>query len=133
MPPTIEDIITDVLKREGNATNDPDDHGKRTQYGISERANPEAWADGHVTEAEAREIYERKYVRGPRFDSIKDPQLQAQLIDFGVVSGPSIAIMKLQEAVHVTVDGVIGPETLGAIARLHPDEVNLELVKEHLN
>jgi len=125
---TIEDIITEVIKREGSATNDPTDAGGRTEYGISEAANPEAWADGKVTEAEAREIYERKYVIGPGFDKITDPHLQAHLIDYGVNSGPMIAIMKLQEILHVDVDGVLGPQTLGTLAQTSLDVVNNALV-----
>lgn len=112
-----ESIITDILKREGGAqiTNDPLDPGGRTQYGISERSNPEAWKDGKVTEAEARAIYERKYILGPGFDKIKDERLKAQLVDFGVNSGPFIAIKKLQEILGVGADGVLGPVTLSKV------------------
>ena len=114
--PSIESIITDILKREGAATNDPLDKGGRTTFGISEKANPEAWADGKVTEEEARAIYYRKYVTGPGFDKVQDSHLQAQLIDFGVNSGPQLAIMRLQEIVGVTVDGILGVNTLAKVA-----------------
>ena len=52
------DIITDIMLREGwdMMTNDPLDKGGRTQFGISEKSNPLAWTDNHVTEAEARAI-----------------------------------------------------------------------------
>ena len=125
--PSIDQIITDIEYREGGskATTGPDG---RTQYGISEKSNPEAWLDGKVTESEARFIYENKYVKNPGFDKIADRHLQAQLIDFGVNSGPSVAIMKLQEILHVTVDGVLGPETLGALKGITADEVNTLLV-----
>lgn len=125
-----DDIIGDILVREGGskATNDPKDGGGRTQWGISETSNPEAWKDGKVTEQEAREIYERKYVRGPGFDKIKDKGLRAQLIDFGVTSGPFIAIQKLQHIVGVEEDGVLGPETLKAIDAMHPSDVSDSLV-----
>src|SRR3990167_7239755 len=78
--------ITDVVRREGGetATNDPNDAGGRTQYGIAERSNPDAWKDGVVTEAEAREIYLKKYVILPKFNLVQDPTLMSQLIDFGV-------------------------------------------------
>jgi lysozyme family protein len=126
--PTIQDIITEIIRVEGAPTNDPNDSGGRTQFGISESANPEAWVDGKVTEEEAREIYERKYVRGPGFDKVSDLTLKSQLIDFGVTSGPQLAIMKLQEILHVKVDGVLGPLTLAAINTLHPEAVNGLLV-----
>lgn len=123
--PNVDDIITDVLELEGSKeTNDPRDTGGRTKYGISEKHNPEAWADNKVTEEEAREIYERKYVKGPGFDKIKDFQLRAQLVDFGVNSGPAVAIMRLQEILRVPADGILGPQTLTALDTIHPEEVN---------
>ncbi len=108
----------DVLKREGGATatNDPLDPGGRTQYGISERSNPVVWADGKVTEEEARAIYQAKYITGPGFDNIADMKLRSLLVDYGVLSGPFIAIQALQRVVGVTPDGVIGPATLAALA-----------------
>ena len=125
----IDSIIDDVLKREGPPTNDPTDTGGRTAFGISEKANPAAWADGKVTEAEARAIYERKYVDFPGFRGVEDKHLQAQLIDFGVHSGPAIAIMNLQAILKVTVDGVLGPKTLEALQKALPfEDVNNHLV-----
>lgn len=124
----MSDVIDNIIKREGGFVHDPADAGGRTQFGISERSNPEAWADGKVTEDEAREIYINKYVKGPGFDKIADKQLQAQLIDLGVNSGPAIAVMRLQEILQVTVDGILGPETLGALVKLHPEDVNTHLV-----
>lgn len=125
---TVTDMIDDIVAREGGYSNDPADAGGRTDKGISEKANPEAWADGVVTDAEAREIYERKYVKGPGFDQIRDRQLRAQLTDFGVNSGPMIAIMKLQEILHVKVDGILGPQTLTIANSLHADDINTSLV-----
>lgn len=123
-------IISDVIKREGGATvtQNPNDQGGRTQYGISEKANPEAWADGKVTAEEARAIYESKYLKGPGFDKISDVKLQAQLVDFGVNSGPRIAIQKLQGVIGAAVDGVLGPHTLELLAKLNPRDVSNNLV-----
>lgn len=95
-------------------TNDPSDGGGRTQFGISERANPEAWADDRVTEEEAREIYARKYFTGPGFNRLKDRRLQHLLVDWGVTSGPYIVIQYLQRAVGTKDDGVLGPKTAAA-------------------
>lgn len=122
------DPIDDIIKREGPESNSVDDKGGRTAYGISERSNPSAWFDDKVTEAEARAIYEQKYVLWPKFNLITDPLLRTQLIDYGVNSGPGVAILKLQGILHVTADGVIGPETLGALAKADPTFVNNQLV-----
>lgn len=124
----MSDVIDDIIKREGGLVNDPLDKGGRTEKGISERSNPEAWADGYVTEEEARAIYQRKYIDGPGFNKITDKQLQAQLIDFGVNSGPMIAIQKLQQLLGVKADGVLGNETLVKISRANTQQVNNQLV-----
>jgi lysozyme family protein len=119
-------IIDGILVNEGGATvtNNPNDAGGRTQYGISEKDNPAAWADGVVTEEEAREIYLKKYLVSPGFDKIESIQLRTQLVDYGVNSGPAVAIMKLQGILGVAVDGVLGPDTLAALEKLDSGRVN---------
>ena len=129
---SVSDTIDGVIKREGPPTNDPKDLGGRTQLGISEKANPEAWKDGVVTPEEARAIYEAKYFNGPGFNKIPDAHLASQLTDFGVVSGPSIAIQKLQEILKVNVDGILGVDTLAALATKDPKIVNNQLVVERV-
>ena len=113
-------IIERIIEREGHATDDPVDRGGRTERGISERSHPEAWADGKVTEEEARAIYWRLYIHGPGIDQIQDRALQEQLADFGVTSGPSQAIKTLQKVLQVEPDGILGPLTLARIAALDP-------------
>jgi len=135
MPESDNDKIIDlVLKHEvGNApdgglTNNPQDAGGKTQYGISEKDNPAAWADGVVTEDEARAIYEAKYLVGPGFDKVDSIPLRTQLVDFGVNSGPAVAIKKLQAILGVAADGVLGPSTLAALAGANPAKINNLLV-----
>lgn len=125
----VTDLIGDIIKREGGYTNDL---GGRTEYGISERANPEAWADNKVTEEEARQIYTQKYLVGPGFDQIADEHLRSQLVDFGVNSGPSIAIKALQEILGVEVDGVLGPATIGAMKLVEPAWLNNQIMASRL-
>ena len=127
---TIKDIVEDVIQREGGAavTNDPTDRGGRTQYGISEKSHPDAWADGRVTEEEARAIYEKKYVIHPGFDKVQDDRLRAHIVDFGVNSGYQVAISKLQAILGVVVDGILGTKTLEALALRQPREINNRLV-----
>jgi len=119
MPDQIKEIIDNVLVSEGGSavTADSVDRGGRTQFGISEKANPNAWADGQVTEQEAREIYLKKYVVSPGFHKIPPSHkwTQALLIDWGVNSGPVIAIQNLQEVLKLNKDGIFGPKTLEAL------------------
>ena len=128
----LDDIIDGVIEREGGSRviNDPLDPGGRTAYGISERANPEAWADGKVTAQEAKEIFLNKYVIWPGFHRIPPSHkyVQEQLIDWGVNSGPSIAIKSLQEILKVKPDGVFGPKTLQALLGMDDRSLNNLLV-----
>lgn len=134
VPTTNETVISDIIEREGGSrvTNDPQDRGGRTQYGIDERSNPEAWMDGKVTEEEARAIYTAKYVHGPGFDKIVDDRLRAQLVDFGVNSGPAVAIQKIQKLVEVIEDGILGPHTLAAVNARRGDDLSNRLVAERI-
>lgn len=128
------DLIDEIIEREGGskATNNPKDKGGRTQYGIAEHANPKAWTDGRVTYQEARDIYDAKYFRGPGFDKVTDLKLQAQLVDFGVTSGPSIAISKIQAILKCEQDGVLGPKTLAAINASDPVILSNKLALERV-
>jgi lysozyme family protein len=118
----MSDQIDEIIRKEGGATetNDPLDSGGRTKYGISERAHPEAWADGDVSYTEARDIYEKVYILAEKFNLILDETLRHQVVDHGVPSGPDTAARMLQQVLGVKVDGQIGPETIKAI-RNYPD------------
>lgn len=130
--PDDEDIITDVIRREGSSTNDPNDRGRRTSFGISERANPAAWADGNVTEEEARAIYEAKYLVGPGWNKLKNEKLRATCVDWSVTSGPQLVIMALQGVVETTPDGILGPLTVVAVNAADARLVNNQMVAAHV-
>jgi lysozyme family protein len=120
---TAEDVITEVLRREGGYVNHPSDRGGPTNYGITLKTLA-AWRGQPVTaedvlaltEAEARDIYRREYVERPGLDQIADPLLRGLLVDYAVHSGPRRAIEELQRVAGVTVDGKLGPQTLSAVA-----------------
>jgi|SRR3990170_915963 len=126
------DIIDHLIAREGGAVNDPVDAGGRTDKGISERSHPEAWSDGKVTYEEARAIYEAKYLIGPGFNRISVPYLREHLVDFGVHSGPVVAIQKLQSILKIPVDGILGTRTLEALSGSPSMVVNNLLVAERI-
>lgn len=120
---TAEDVITEVLRREGGYVNHAMDRGGPTNYGITIKTLA-AWRGAPVTaedvraltEAEARDIYRREYVERPGLDQIADPLLRGLLVDYAVHSGPRRAIEELQRVAGVTVDGKLGPQTLSAVA-----------------
>jgi len=114
-----------VLAHEGRgaATNDP---GGRTDYGISERAHPDAWADGEISSDEVWHIYHHHYwlpIKGAQF---RDERLAFEVFDFAVNAGVARASVVLQQAYNaifsdkprLAEDGKIGPLTLGAVNAL---------------
>lgn len=124
-----EDIITGILEREQQGKppwTSPSDAGGRTSWGISERAHPEAWANGPPSRAEAATIYRAEYVAP--FFSVPHEALRVALVDDGVMSGVAAATKRLQTVLGVDADGVLGPRTIAAIAARPP----LELLKAYV-
>lgn len=129
---SVDSIIEGVIGREGAYTNNPNDPGGATIWGITER---EARANGYVGAMQsmprdtAKMIYLKKYVRNPGFAdvlAISEP-IAEELIDTGVNMGPPIAILFLQRILNafnnngrdypdIGVDGVLGhKQTLPAL------------------
>lgn len=121
---TVQDIITDVLRREGGVKyfNVPGDRGGPTKAGItlarlrSERG-PHITAE-HVkalTESEIRKIYEDAYYWRPRINRLPD-YIEHVVMDYYVTSG-GWAIKSLQRMLNkfgykCDIDGAIGPQTV---------------------
>ncbi|KKL16929.1 hypothetical protein LCGC14_2490650 [marine sediment metagenome] len=116
----IDEIITDVMKAEGwdSYTNDPADRGGPTKWGITQKK----WSEHHgieateddikaITEVQARDFYEKKYVIAPRFNLL--PYMIIPLvIDSGVNSGVRCASKWVQRAVGAKQDGWIGDKSI---------------------
>lgn len=118
----IDDLLGDVLAREGGYVHHPADRGGPTKFGITQRTLSE-WLGrpasiGEVRQLDeetAREIYVARYLAGPRIDTLPD-EIVPQLFDMAVNHGPRRAVRILQEVLglagwRVDVDGVVGPET----------------------
>ncbi len=131
----IEDIITDVLKAEGwdTYTNDPADRGGPTKWGITLKAWSEyrgrdcTAADVQaITEAQARDFYEKLYVIGPKFNQLP-PMLVPLVVDCGVNHGVRAASKWVQRAIGAKQDGWIGPNTLTQVADTNTIAVYLQV------
>lgn len=89
----------------------------------------------NLSKEDASDIYKQNYLENPKINSIEDEGLQLQTLDFGIHSGPTTAIKKLQEMVGATPDGKIGPKTLKAIdeynGNIHEDYAAIR--KEYLD
>lgn len=122
---TIDQIIDDVLDREGGYVHHPDDKGGPTKFGITLQALrewrypvPVVQADVQgLTRMEARMIYRRQYIEAPGYaEAISDDRLLALVVDYAVHSGPGRATKALQRALGVTDDGVLGAQTKRVLA-----------------
>lgn len=91
------------------------DPGGETKYGISKRAYPNVDIKA-LTQDEAAQIYSRDYWEPLHGDSLPDA-VSFAMFDFAVNSGVGEAIRALQRALGLTVDGVLGPQTIAAANR----------------
>lgn len=126
-------IISDIIKREGGVSNVSGDKGGLTFEGISSKSNPDLFVGGTLpTDAQVRQRYLERYLVGPGFDHITDLKTRSLLVDWGISSGPAIAIKALQTLVGVEQDGVLGPHTIEAVSKLHPEDVVNGLVAKRV-
>lgn len=128
---TIDQLIDDVIAREGGYSDHPADRGGPTRWGVTQRV---ARAHGYAGDmrvfprSEAAAIYRRLYWLRPRFDHVAEraPALAAELFDTGVNMGPAVAARFLQRSLNglnrngrdypdMGVDGQIGAITLAAL------------------
>ncbi len=135
----MDPIIKDIIRREGGFVDDPDDRGGATKYGItqetlSEHLGRPASRDDvfNLSEMTAALIYEERYIKAPHFDRIENEPLRGLVVDCGVNHGPSRAAKWLQQAVKVTADGAVGPNTLTALNRADAGEVYLYVLAKRI-
>ncbi|WP_296424316.1 holin-associated N-acetylmuramidase [Yoonia sp.] len=137
----ITEIATAIVAREGGYVNDPDDPGGATKHGVTihtmRRLGLDLTGDGQVTEADVRvldkvqavSIFVEHYFRRPKIDQLP-VVLHASVFDMYVNAGAqAIKIMQRllgDMRISVTVDGVIGPQTIAAATRA------AEAAPEHL-
>lgn len=107
--------ITHLLQVEGGYVNNPNDSGGETSFGISKRAYPNVDIRA-LTEQEAVGIYSRDYWEPLHGDSLPDA-VSFALLDFAVNSGVGEAVRSLQRALYLTVDGIMGTQTIAAATR----------------
>lgn len=119
---SFDDACLVVQKHEGGYSNDPDDHGGATNFGITMKDL--ATFRGHgVTEDdvknmkfdEAKLIYKAFYWDVMKLDQIYDSKLQTIFLDQGILHGPQSCIRIIQRVMKMPSDGIMGPLTIGAV------------------
>lgn len=128
-----QQALKHTLKWEGGDkfTDDPNDPGGSTKFGISQRAFPDLDIP-NLTYPQAERIYLEHYWLPLNCEAVSlvDPVLAMKLFDMGVNLGVRRGAKIFQAAVQtlspgIAVDGHIGPETLTALSY-----VDIPTVKE---
>lgn len=132
-------MLDDIIRREGGYTDNPNDRGKATNFGIT-MATLAAWRGAPVTEvdvsllteSEARSIYIKRYFQDPGFDKVLGEDLQAILLDSAVNHGPKQAVKLLQRALGVNDDGKLGPVSLAAVPHIDQRRMVLKVLAQRV-
>lgn len=118
-----------TLAYEGGFTEDPDDPGGATNFGITKSAletflGKQVSVDDvkNLSSSTAIEIYRANYWNQMLCGSLP-AGVDLMVFDYGVNSGPGRAIKDLQGIVGVTQDGAIGKITLPAVLKAPPEDV----------
>lgn len=118
----IERALAILLRHEGGYVDHPSDPGGATNHGITERVARQHGYAGHMRDlplSVATDIYRKSYWAPIKADQLPTA-LRFHVFDAAVNSGVSQAVKWLQQCAGVTADGVIGPVTLAAAAKVSP-------------
>lgn len=129
-----------ILAHEAGYVNNPNDNGGETNKGITigtyndfkkinkERKFPPL---SELTAELAMEIYWENYAKPIKFNQLPNG-LNYALLDFAINSGVSRAVKTLQKILKVSVDGVLGLQTLNAIKSSNPKNLVMDLCEDRL-
>jgi len=124
--------LAGVYVNEGGYADHPNDRGGKTMYGITEKVAREEGYRGdmryfpkHCTTPAmvcADQIYTERYIEDPGFMPFAsiEPAILDEIVDTGVVSGPSVSSQFLQASLNsvcdadIVVDKRVGPRTVAA-------------------
>jgi lysozyme family protein len=115
---SIEQLIDEVIGREGGYSNHPADRGGATRWGVTEAV---ARAHGYrgdmrsFPREEAVAVYRRLYWIRPGFDQIamRAPHVAAELFDTGVNMGPGTATGFLKRTLNALNRGEVDYDDIG--------------------
>ena len=119
-----------IFEVEGGFTDDENDRGGKTNWGITEEEAREFGYTGdmrNLTKDFAKNIYLKKYYLGNKLDKVVNDKVALSICDWAVNSGRNgtknaqIAINQLTNA-NLDVDGIIGNKTLEALNIADPEK-----------
>lgn len=138
-----EELVGSVFKDEGGYSNNKDDRGGETNFGITAgilKKYQEAYGGlgingveiepGALTKQQAKEIYRNEFFYGQRMNELTNPAIATAILDATVLHGPGTAWGLLQESINaidksnsLVVDRVGGTSTIRKLNSLSPENV----------
>ena len=106
-----------ILHHEGGYVNHPKDPGGETNMGVTKRVYEDFGGTKDMkdlTHEDVEPIYKKNYWDRVKGDDLPEG-LDLMIFDFAVNAGTGRAAKFIQRLVNTTVDGGIGPNTLGKI------------------
>ena len=129
---TIEELIDDVIEREGGYVDHPADRSGQTNWGVTKavaRQNGYMGDMRNLPRQVAADIYKQIYWTTPNFHKVADKarNLAQEMFDTGISMGTGTAAGFLQRALNalnrnqkdfadLTIDRRVGPATINALA-----------------
>lgn len=129
---TFDAAFDAVLAVEGGYSNDANDLGGATRWGITEAVARECGYQGEMALLSldwARNIYRARYWQALSLDTVAalSPSVAVEVFECAVNQGPGLAARHLQRSLNalnragqdysdITVDGAIGSRTIGALS-----------------
>lgn len=126
-----DDAFDRLMGHEGGYSNDPNDPGGETKWGISKRSYPDLDIKS-LTRMDAKEIYRRDFWDRVHGEDLHDG-VAFQCFDFAVNSGIQTAIRQLQRALGVADDGWWGPVSAAAAKAMSETDTIMRLNAERLD
>jgi lysozyme family protein len=120
---TFDEAFTSLMGSEKGYVDDPRDPGGATRWGVAERVAREHGYAGDMKELPydlAKQIAKDVYWDKCQCDSF-DIRIAYQLFDACYNGGHPV--QWLQQALGITVDGVLGKDTIAAAAKANPQQV----------
>ena len=119
-----------IFKVEGGYTNDKNDKGGATNFGIThEDAKTYLGYTGDMRKfkkSDAEKIYEKIYYYGKHIDKIADDKVALSIFEWSVNSGKTgrkkAQIVANKFGASLIVDGIIGNKTAEAINKINPEK-----------
>lgn len=117
-----------LIGHEGGYSNDPQDPGGETNWGISKRSYPNENIKT-LTRESAKTLYFAQFW-SPLADA--HDAIKFQVFDFAVNGGMTVAVRKLQAAIGVADDGHWGPHSAQTLLPMDVNDVLMKYTAQRL-